>query len=49
MEPIQLGSLGVSVYRVPIETPVQTSFGVLLGRAAVVVRIIDKRGLGVKK
>ena len=38
MAPIRLQSLSVSVYRVPIETPVQTSFGVLRDRAAVVVR-----------
>lgn len=44
MDPIRLRSIGVSVYRVPIETPVQTSFGVLRDRAAVVVRAIDEDG-----
>ncbi|VTU40760.1 Putative isomerase YitF [Variovorax sp. PBS-H4] len=44
MEPIRLWSIGVSVYRVPIETPVQTSFGVLRDRAAVVVHMIDEDG-----
>ncbi|MBT2304454.1 mandelate racemase/muconate lactonizing enzyme family protein [Variovorax paradoxus] len=45
MEPIRLHSIGVSVYRVPIETPVQTSFGVLKDRAAVVVRVADDDGV----
>jgi L-alanine-DL-glutamate epimerase-like enolase superfamily enzyme len=44
MAPIRLRSLSVSAYRVPIETPVQTSFGVLRDRAAVVVRAIDDDG-----
>ena len=44
MENIRLRSIGVSVYRVPIETPVQTSFGVLRDRAAVVVRATDEDG-----
>jgi D-galactarolactone cycloisomerase len=44
MEAIRLRSIGVAVYRVPIEIPVQTSFGVLRDRAAVVVRAIDEDG-----
>ena len=44
MAPIRLRSFSVSVYRVPIETPVQTSFGVLRDRAAVVVRAVDDDG-----
>lgn len=44
MPPFQLRSIGVSVYRVPIETPVQTSFGVLRDRAAVAVRVEDDDG-----
>jgi L-alanine-DL-glutamate epimerase-like enolase superfamily enzyme len=44
MAPIRLRSIGVSVYRVPVETPVQTSFGVLRDRAAVIVRAIDADG-----
>lgn len=38
MAPIRLRSIGVSVYRVATETPVQTSLGVLPGCAAVIVR-----------
>jgi L-alanine-DL-glutamate epimerase-like enolase superfamily enzyme len=44
MAAIRLRSIGVSVYRVPIATPVQTSFGVLRDRAAVVVRAVDDDG-----
>jgi D-galactarolactone cycloisomerase len=44
MHPINLKSIGVSVYRVPVETPVQTSFGVLKDRAAVVVHVTDAAG-----
>jgi L-alanine-DL-glutamate epimerase-like enolase superfamily enzyme len=44
MSPIRLRSIGVSVYRVPIATPVQTSFGVLRDRTAVVVRAVDDDG-----
>ena len=44
MDPIRLRAIAVSVYRVPIETSVQTSFGVLRDRAAVVVRAIDEDG-----
>ncbi|WP_269475595.1 mandelate racemase/muconate lactonizing enzyme family protein [Variovorax sp. PBL-E5] len=36
--------MGVSVYRVPVETPVQTSFGMLNDRAAVVVHVTDADG-----
>jgi L-alanine-DL-glutamate epimerase-like enolase superfamily enzyme len=44
MAPIRLRSLRVSVFRVPVETPVETSFGVLRDRAAVIVRAIDEDG-----
>lgn len=44
MEAIQLHSITVSVYRAPIKTPVQTSFGVLKDRAAVILQAIDKDG-----
>jgi D-galactarolactone cycloisomerase len=45
MDAIRLHSIGVAVYRVPIATSVQTSFGVLKDRAAVVVRAIDDAGV----
>ena len=44
MEGIQLRSVAVSVYRVPVEVPVQTSFGILRDRAAVMIRIADDEG-----
>jgi D-galactarolactone cycloisomerase len=44
MDSIRLQSVGVAVYRVPIATPVQTSFGLLKDRAAVVVRVVDDAG-----
>jgi len=44
MESIRLRSLTVCVYRVPVEVPVQTSFGILRDRAAVVIRIADDAG-----
>ena len=44
MEGIQLRSVAVFVYRVPVEVPVQTSFGILRDRAAVVIRIVDDDG-----
>jgi D-galactarolactone cycloisomerase len=45
MDGIRLRSVGVSVYRVPIATPVQTSFGLLKDRAAVVIRLVDDMGV----
>ncbi|WP_048439223.1 mandelate racemase/muconate lactonizing enzyme family protein [Caenimonas sp. SL110] len=44
MDSIGLRSVSVCVYRVPIEVPVQTSFGILRDRAAVVIRIADDAG-----
>lgn len=43
-EPIRLRSFDVFVCRVPVETPVQTSFGVLRDRAAVILRAVDEDG-----
>ena len=42
---LQLRAIGVSVYRAPVDTPVQTSFGTLRDRAAVLVRVTDDSGL----
>ena len=44
MTEIDIYSISVSVYRVPVETPVQTSFGMLKDRASVVVRVVDESG-----
>ena len=44
MAEIELHAIETSVYRVPIDTPVQTSFGVLKDRAAVLVRVVDASG-----
>lgn len=44
MHPISLQSIEVLVYRVPVETPVQTSFGALKDRTAVVVHVTDESG-----
>jgi L-alanine-DL-glutamate epimerase-like enolase superfamily enzyme len=44
MESIQLNSIKVSVYRMPIDTPVQTSFGLLKDRASVVLQVTDENG-----
>src|SRR3546814_6000836 len=44
MEAIQLRSISVSVYRAPIKAPVQTSFGVLKDRAAVILQVVDNDG-----
>lgn len=45
MDAIKLHSLEVRVYRAPIVTPVQTSFGVLRDRNAVLIRLIDHDGV----
>lgn len=44
MAEIRLRSLEVMVYRAPISTPVQTSFGVLRDRSAVLIRLTDDEG-----
>ena len=43
--PIRLKTAQASVYRIPIDEPVQTSFGVMHDRPAVVVRLEDSEGL----
>jgi L-alanine-DL-glutamate epimerase-like enolase superfamily enzyme len=43
--PIRLKTAIASVYRIPIDEPVQTSFGVMHDRPAVVVRLEDSEGL----
>jgi len=45
MDAIAIRSIQASVYRVPVEMPVQTSFGMLRDRAAVLVRVLDKDGV----
>jgi len=44
VRPLVLRLITASVYRAPIDTPVQTSFGVLHDRASVLVRIVDDAG-----
>src|SRR5690606_30968687 len=41
---IRLAALEAQVYRAPIEVPVQTSFGVMHDRPAVLVRAVDEAG-----
>lgn len=43
--PVRLKRAEASVYRLPIDEPVQTSFGVMYDRPAVVVRLEDSEGL----
>ena len=43
--PVRLKRAEASVYRIPIDEPVQTSFGVMHDRPAVVVRLEDSEGL----
>lgn len=45
MESIQLRRVEVMVYRAPIDTPVQTSFGVLRDRSAVLICVTDDIGI----
>jgi L-alanine-DL-glutamate epimerase-like enolase superfamily enzyme len=45
LRPIRLKTAEASVYRMPIDEPVQTSFGVMHDRPAVVVRLEDSEGL----
>lgn len=42
--PLKLSALTVHVYRVPLERPVATSFGIMRDRAAVLVRLADAEG-----
>ncbi len=42
--PVAVRALDTFVYRCPLETPVQTSFGTMLDRPMVVVRITDRDG-----
>ena len=43
--PLVISNVDVFVYRAPIGTPVQTSFGLMRDRAAVLVRLMDKDGV----
>jgi L-alanine-DL-glutamate epimerase-like enolase superfamily enzyme len=45
LKPIHIKNAQASVYRVPIDEPVQTSFGVMHDRPAVVVMLEDSEGL----
>jgi L-alanine-DL-glutamate epimerase-like enolase superfamily enzyme len=42
--PITVASVEVLVFRYPVETPVQTSFGIMRDRPAAFVRVADKDG-----
>jgi D-galactarolactone cycloisomerase len=42
--PVNLAAVDTFVYRVPIEIPVQTSFGIMYDRPAVVIRLVDTDG-----
>ena len=44
-KPLRIASVQAHVYRVPIDEPVQTSFGIMLDRPALVVRIEDHEGV----
>ena len=43
---LKLGRIEAFVFRAPIDTPVQTSFGIMRDRPAVFVRITDTDGAG---
>ena len=43
--PLAISKVDVFVYRAPVETPVQTSFGLMRDRPAVLVRVRDKDGV----
>ena len=45
MTSFMLDAIEVSVYRAPIERPVQTAFGLMTDRPAVIVRAIDRDGV----
>jgi D-galactarolactone cycloisomerase len=45
LRPIQLAKVEALVFRAPIAEPVQTSFGIMCDRPAVLVRIEDQEGL----
>ena len=42
---IKIRSVDVIVYRYPLATPVQTSFGVMIDRPMVVVKLVDEDGI----
>ena len=44
LPPIQLAKVEALVFRVPIDEPVQTSFGTMHDRPAVLVRVEDREG-----
>src|SRR3712207_2089946 len=44
MTPIRLAAVEATAFRVPIETPVRTSFGIMRDRPAVLVRAVDEDG-----
>ena len=44
-QPLQLAKVECMVFRVPLQRPVQTSFGIMHNRPAVLVRIEDSAGL----
>jgi L-alanine-DL-glutamate epimerase-like enolase superfamily enzyme len=43
--PLAISNVDVFVYRAPVDTPVQTSFGLMRDRSAVLVRVKDKDGV----
>ncbi len=45
MTSMTLETVEVSVYRAPIEQPVQTAFGVMTDRPAVIIRAVDRDGI----
>lgn len=44
LPPVQLAKVEALVFRVPIDEPVQTSFGIMYDRPAVLVRVEDREG-----
>ncbi len=44
LQPITLAEVDINVYRAPIEQPVQTAFGVMTNRPAVIVKAIEQDG-----
>jgi D-galactarolactone cycloisomerase len=44
LPPLKLRALEPRVYRVPLETPVQTSFGIMHDRPALLLRLVDDDG-----
>ena len=45
IKPLRIASVKAHVYRAPIDEPIQTSFGTMLDRPALVVRIEDVEGV----